>query len=108
MRRQFWTLLLIGLVWCVAAGFAQQAAPEAAPAEGAITGKTLFDTFQRGGLAMWPILLCSIVAMAFVFERFVSLRRSIIFPKTLADDVTASIREGNTDEALALCEKDCT
>jgi len=32
--------------------------------------QTLWGLFQRGGFVMWPLLLCSVVAMAIVLERF--------------------------------------
>jgi biopolymer transport protein ExbB len=36
----------------------------------------LIDMFFKGGLLMWPILLCSLIAVAVVIERFLALRRA--------------------------------
>ncbi|MCX8012883.1 MAG: hypothetical protein N3A02_01165, partial [Rectinema sp.] len=61
------------------------------------------DVFLRGGIVMWPILLCSIVSLAFIIERLISLRVSVNFPPRLRDRLQALIREGNLAEALELC-----
>lgn len=38
----------------------------------------IFMIFEKGGVIMYPILLCSIISVAVLFERIVSLRRSKI------------------------------
>ena len=55
---------------------------------GLLTGDNLFDMFKKGGGLMYPILLCSVVALAFIFERFVTLRRSAVFPSAFFRGVT--------------------
>jgi len=68
----------------------------------------VFELLEAGGWLMWPILLCSIVAMAIVLERFWALRRTAIMPDDLVsriwqlhrrqllnDDRIAEIREGS-------------
>lgn len=52
------------------------------PAEGkkAISGKGLWDTFQRGGKVMWPILICSIVGLMFIFDVLWRTRRGALLP----------------------------
>lgn len=72
---------------------------------GAITGKGLFGMFQRGGILMWPILLCSIVAFAFTLERAIGLRSSVIFPRKILSDVSSLVGEGKIDEAVDTCDK---
>ncbi len=72
---------------------------------GAITGKGLFGMFQRGGILMWPILLCSIVALAFGLERAIGLRSAVIFPRGLLADVRSLIGEGKIDEAADRCDE---
>ena len=42
--------------------------------------ESLFDLLLKGGWIMVPLALCSILALAFVIERFVGLRRSRIIP----------------------------
>lgn len=72
---------------------------------GAITGKGLFGMFQRGGILMWPILLCSIVALAFILERTIGLRASAVFPGKVLLDVKSLVGEGKIDEAVDACDK---
>lgn len=47
----------------------------------------MLELIKAGGLLMWPILLCSIIAMAIIAERFWSLRDSKIAPKNLVSKV---------------------
>ena len=43
----------------------------------------MWELFRSGGWLMWPILGCSIVAMAIVGERFWALRRPKVIPRHL-------------------------
>src|SRR5574344_1330680 len=36
---------------------------------------TAVDYFQRGGVVMWPLLLCSIIAVAIAVERWIFFRK---------------------------------
>ncbi len=47
---------------------------------------------KSGGWLMLPILLCSVVALAIIFERFWTLRPRKIAPKTLLSEVWTWIR----------------
>lgn len=51
------------------------------------TGTTLFSIIQAAGWPIWPLLLCSVVALALIIERLSSLRASRILPPRLLDDV---------------------
>ena len=55
----------------------------------------MWEIVKAGGWLMLPIILCSIVALAIVIERFVTLRESRILPRNLVADVwrMASNRE---------------
>ncbi len=74
------------------------AAPEAAP------GPSLGELFKSGGPLMWPILLCSVIMVAFIFERAVSLRQDYIFPEKLRAGLMKLAREGDVAKAMELCE----
>jgi biopolymer transport protein ExbB len=56
-------------------------------------GILLFSIIQAAGWPIWPLILCSVVALAIVFERFVSLRASQIAPAGLLDEVLAFSRD---------------
>jgi biopolymer transport protein ExbB len=45
------------------------------------------EWFIKGGIAMWPLLVCSIAGVAIVLERVWALQRKRIIPSTLADTI---------------------
>jgi biopolymer transport protein ExbB len=47
----------------------------------------VFELIIKGGVLIVPIILCSIVAMAIVFERLIALKTSKIIPKHLVAKV---------------------
>mgnify|MGYP000866516698 FL=1 len=85
------------------------AGPHAAPmsSENPIPTRDLWDIIQDGGVLMIPLGVCSLLLMALVFERTISLRRGRIIPKPFVRRFLEQIREGelDRDSALALCEE---
>lgn len=61
---------------------------------------------QRGGPVMWVLAFCSVVGLAFVFERMVALRKSRVIPKSFVTRFLQQIREGDLDRerAMAVCQ----
>jgi biopolymer transport protein ExbB len=55
---------------------------------------TLWELFHKGGPVMWPLLACSITALAIIIERSFALRRSKIIPKVFIDEVERLARMG--------------
>ena len=47
----------------------------------------MWEIFKTGGPVMWPILLCSIAAVAIIAERFWSLQERRVLPPELANKV---------------------
>ncbi|UXH80042.1 MotA/TolQ/ExbB proton channel family protein [Roseateles amylovorans] len=47
----------------------------------------MFSIIQAAGWPIWPLLLCSVVALALIIERFVSLRASRVAPPSLIEEV---------------------
>jgi biopolymer transport protein ExbB len=74
--------------------------------EAPIPTQSLWDMVTAGGELVIPIIICSFVLLVFVFERFVSLRRSRVAPRPFVKRFLAQLREGqlDRDEALELCE----
>lgn len=72
-----------------------------------IPTRDVWEIMQKGGLLMWPIALCSLVFVAFFFERLVSLRRGRIIPKPFVTRFLSQLRDGELDreQALRLCEE---
>ncbi|MCC7410722.1 MAG: MotA/TolQ/ExbB proton channel family protein [Gammaproteobacteria bacterium] len=57
----------------------------------------MFEFVKAGGWLMLPILLCSVVAMAIIVERFWSLQRSRISPENLVAQVWQWAKAGVLD-----------
>lgn len=79
--------------------------PEVVPDDSILMGEGIRDIFEKGGILMWPILLCSIIAFAFILERFVTLRRNVIFPKKLYVKIREAAQKGDVASAMTLCEE---
>ena len=59
----------------------------------------VFELIKAGGWLMIPILLCSVVAMAIIIERFWSLQRKRISPKHLVAQIYHWEKNDDLDEA---------
>jgi biopolymer transport protein ExbB len=67
----------------------------------------LFAIIQAAGWPIWFLLLASIIALALIIERSVSLRDRKIIPPNLCSEVVAVYqRQGVTDEMLAKLGQD--
>ncbi len=60
---------------------------------------SLLSLLAKGGILMWPIGLCSIIALAVIIERFWTLRRKKVAPAHLVADVWSSIKENRFDRS---------
>ena len=52
----------------------------------------MISIIQAAGWPIWPLLLCSVVALALIFERLLSLRTRRVVPPTLLDEVLGVTR----------------
>jgi biopolymer transport protein ExbB len=52
----------------------------------------LFSIIQAAGWPIWPLILCSIVALTIIIERLISLRPGQIAPNNLLEEVVAVTR----------------
>ena len=59
----------------------------------------MFEIIQSGGILMWPIIACSVIAMAIICERFWTLRTSRIIPHRLVAQIWNLYREKKLDAA---------
>jgi biopolymer transport protein ExbB len=67
----------------------------------------LFAIIQAAGWPIWPLLLASVIAVALIIERAVTLRSSKINPPTLLQQVlTVYQSHGVNDEILGKLAKD--
>ena len=52
----------------------------------------MFSIIQAAGWPIWPLILCSVVALALVIERLYHLRRTMVAPPSLLDEVMGVTR----------------
>ena len=95
---------------------AEEAPGEEAPAEEAPvaeappgpvtepTGMSLFDYIKAGGIIGYLILGLSVVGMGLIFENFYAVRRTVLMPPEIVDEVERLFQEEAYEEALELCD----
>ena len=65
----------------------------------------IWDLFQKGGPVMYPILFCSIIALAVVIDRIYHLRRAKVDTEKFMESVSGSIKRNRIVEAIDMCEQ---
>jgi len=65
----------------------------------------LLEMMTRGGVIMWPILLCSLVAVYVVIERLLVLRRARMDAGQFMLKLKSIYRHGDTSAVLAYCSQ---
>ena len=60
----------------------------------------MFDLLKAGGFLIWPILLCSVIALAIVVERCVALRKQEVAPTGLLNRIGALLKKGSLDTGV--------
>lgn len=60
----------------------------------------MFEIIKSGGWLMLPLVLCSIIAMAIIAERFWSLQRKKILPPDLVKQIWRLVRDKQFDDAV--------
>lgn len=61
----------------------------------------MFAIIQAVGWPIWPLLLASVIAVALIIERSVSLRRARVVPDGLLDNVIADLSQQGVSTAMA-------
>ena len=105
-----WGLAVLVLSAWLATGVSargQSPASDTPAEEEPIPTKDLLSIIRDGGPLMIPIGVCSLILVAFIFERTISLRRGRIIPKPFVTRFIEQMREGALDRetALELCEE---
>lgn len=70
-----------------------------------IWGHSIEDLFLMGGPVMWPLLACSVLAVAIIFERLLIFARFGRVPRKLASTVAAAMAHGDRAGASAALQK---
>ncbi|HOJ32526.1 MAG TPA: MotA/TolQ/ExbB proton channel family protein [Candidatus Hydrogenedentes bacterium] len=65
----------------------------------------MFHTLVQGGVMMIPIGLCSLVGLTIVVERFIALRRGLVFDERVLRLTEGFSEKTSPDAALAVCRQ---
>ena len=110
-RPRFAPLAVGALLVLAATAVAQDIEPIAAAAaepaaRSAINFYDPLEVVRRGGVLIWPIILCSLVTITFGLERAVRLRRSRVAPGRFVKKFFRNLDRGGVDrvEALEKCQ----
>jgi biopolymer transport protein ExbB len=60
----------------------------------------VFSIIQAAGWPIWPLILCSVIALAIIGERTWSLRRSLVTPKNLLDRTVQEYRQNGASPEM--------
>jgi biopolymer transport protein ExbB len=66
---------------------------------------SLWQVFLAGGPVMWPILLCSIFALAIILEKIWYLHKIKIDTQEFLSSILDKIKRHQIKEALEICDK---
>src|SRR5881296_3268483 len=67
---------------------------------------SLIGFFARGGLFMWPLLICSIVALTTIILRGFALREKHIMPLVIESEIERLMPGGSPDRLMRIVEND--
>lgn len=65
----------------------------------------LWSYFNKGGLIMYPILICSVLALMIIIERLIYIGKVNSEAEGIFSKTIENIKSGNIDAALKECEK---
>ena len=63
----------------------------------------MLEFIEKGGVFMYPIIICSVLSLAIFLERVWSLRRNQNIPPAFLQEMTQLLKENNVRKALSLC-----
>jgi biopolymer transport protein ExbB len=65
----------------------------------------LVEWFRRGGVFMWPLLACSVIGLAAVIERWITLRRAATDTRRFIARVVEDLRRDGVGAAIETCKR---
>ncbi len=65
----------------------------------------MISVISKGGIMMWPIMACSVIALAIVIERLIRFSQMTIDTRRFLNDVISLVEKGKIEQALALAEQ---
>jgi biopolymer transport protein ExbB len=68
--------------------------------------QSILDFMTRGGLFMWPLLICSVVALTVIILRSVALRRKNVLPLVIESEIERLAPGGNPERLARIVRED--
>jgi biopolymer transport protein ExbB len=65
----------------------------------------LVETFQKGGVFMWPLLICSIIGLAVIIERAWTFSRAKVNTRQFMSKVIGALKEDGLPGAIEVCQR---
>jgi biopolymer transport protein ExbB len=65
----------------------------------------MYELFLKGGILMYPIAFCSIIAVGIFLERMWVLRRGRVLPRDFLIEVEDLVMRRKRSEAISLCKR---
>lgn len=60
----------------------------------------MFSLIQAAGWPIWPLIVCSVIALAIIGERLWSLRSGLVMPRNLLDQVVQKYRQNGVSPEM--------
>jgi len=60
---------------------------------------------QAGGPVMYPLVICAVMSVAFMIERFITINRASADNEVLTEQVREHLQGGRVNDALAVCDQ---
>ena len=65
----------------------------------------MIDLIIKGGIVIYPIILCSVIALAIFVERMWILRKKTVIPSDLVFAVEEHLKKSNIKGAMEVCDR---
>ena len=65
----------------------------------------MYEYIIKGGILMYPIIACSVIALAVILERAWALRGSRVMPREIIQRAEELVKREHIEEAVALCRR---
>ncbi|MFV1967382.1 MAG: MotA/TolQ/ExbB proton channel family protein [Pirellulaceae bacterium] len=66
--------------------------------------RSLLDTVIDGGIVGFIIILLSMVSVGFIVEHFLAIRKRVLMPDHVVDELDELVREGKIEQAVEACQ----
>ena len=66
---------------------------------------SLVDLFRQGGWIMWPLLACSLAALAIIIDRMVNLRGTRFMPPVVTTRIETLVESRAIARAMDVCRE---